>query len=172
MATDTDVRSVSEFDRERYLGLWYEIGRLPLKWEDANATHITAEYSLQDDGDVRVDNRCFDNAGKPTQSIGRAKPVGDVPGRLKVSFLPEFLRWIPFTEGDYWVLKLDPEYTVALVGTPDRKNLWLLALHPDVQASNFDEYRAEAERQGFDLTDWISPDQDGRRVTDDLLHED
>ena len=88
MATDTDVRSVSEFDRERYLGLWYEIGRLPLKWEDANATHITAEYSLQDDGDVRVDNRCFDNAGKPTQSIGRAKPVGDVPGRLKVSFLP------------------------------------------------------------------------------------
>ncbi|VEI13067.1 outer membrane lipoprotein Blc [Trueperella bialowiezensis] len=48
-------------------------------------------------------------------------------GKLKVDFLPKFIRWIPFTSGDYWVLKLDPDYQIALVGTPNRENLWVLA---------------------------------------------
>ncbi len=59
-----------------------------------------------------------DRSGNPGERQG-----GTVGG----SFLPEFLRWIPFTNGDYWVLKIDDAYTVALVGTPDYKCLWLLA---------------------------------------------
>lgn len=71
--------------------------------------------------------RCIDKGGAPSQTIGRATPVNGKAGQLEVSFLPEFLRWIPFTNGDYWVLKIDDAYTVALVGTPDYKCLWLLA---------------------------------------------
>ena len=117
---------------------------------------------------MRVDNRCLDKDGKPSQAIGRATPVDGIPGRLQVSFVPGLLRWIPFTKGDYWVLKIDDAYTVVLVGTPDRKNLWLLAREPSVDADTEAAYLAEATRQGFDLEKWITPQQSGRRVTDDL----
>jgi apolipoprotein D and lipocalin family protein len=89
--------------------------------------------------------------------------------RLQVTFLPQFLRWIPFTTGDYWVLKIDDAYSVALVGTPDQKNLWLLAREPRIEDATKAAYLAEATRQGFDLEKWITPRQSGRRVTDDLL---
>lgn len=169
MGEPSTVTSVGALDTAHYSGLWYEIGRLPLRWEDAEATDITANYTLEDDGSVRVENRCIDKSGAPTQAIGRATPVNGKPGQLQVSFLPEFLRWIPFTKGDYWVLKIDDAYTVALVGTPDRKNLWLLAREPRIDSATEAAYLDEATRQGFDLEQWITPKQSGGRVTDDQL---
>ncbi|MDF1489540.1 lipocalin family protein [Tessaracoccus caeni] len=164
-----EVVSVPELDLARYLGLWYEVGRLPLKFEDEGARDITAEYSLQDDGKVRVDNRCIDEEGEPTQALGEAIPDEEHDGRLRVTFLPAALRWIPFTQADYWVLKIDDEYRHALVGTPDHKNLWLLNREPQISSDVEDDYLAEAVRQGFDLTDWIKPHQSGSRVTEDML---
>ncbi|EYT56320.1 membrane protein [Leucobacter sp. UCD-THU] len=164
-----DVRSVEDLDLQRYLGLWYELGRLPLRFEDDGARDVTAEYSLRDDGTVRVDNRCIDAEGAPTQALGQAEPDEDHAGRLRVSFLPEGLRWIPFTRADYWVLRVDPDYRHALVGTPDRKHLWLLAREPRVDESTERELLAEARRQGFDLGRWIRPEQSGARVTDEQL---
>ena len=169
MSQQSAVNSVGSLDLNRYSGLWYEIGRLPLKWEDTDASDITAEYTPEDDGSVRVDNRCIDERGAPSQAIGRATPVNGQAGRLEVSFLPEFLRWIPFTKGDYWVLKIDDAYTVALVGTPDHKNLWLLAREPRIDRGMEAAYLDEATQQGFDLGKWIRPKQSGGRVTDDLL---
>ncbi|UXA05440.1 lipocalin family protein [Mycobacterium sp. SMC-2] len=169
MTQRSAVNSVGSLELNRYSGLWYEIGRLPFRWEDADASDITAEYTAQDDGSVRVDNRCVDKHGAPSQAVGRATVVNGQAGRLEVSFLPEFLRWIPFTKGDYWVLKIDDAYTVALVGTPDRKYLWLLAREPHIDDATEAAYLAEATRQGFDLDEWIRPRQSGGRVTDDLL---
>jgi apolipoprotein D and lipocalin family protein len=168
----TEVTTVPHVDLNRYLGRWYEICRLPLKWEDEDATDITATYSLNENGKVRVDNRCFDDDGEAEQSIGEATPVDDTNSRLKVTFLPEFIRWIPFTDGDYWIIKLDPDYRVALVGSPDRKNLWLLARDPDLDEATREEYLAEARRQGFDLAPLIVPAHTGREVTDELIERD
>ncbi|HTY30414.1 lipocalin family protein [Mycobacterium sp.] len=170
MTEQSPVTSVGSLDLNRYSGLWYEVGRLPLIWEDTDASDITAEYTPQHDGSVRVDNRCIDKEGAPSQSIGRATPVNGQAGRLRVSFLPQFLRWIPLTKGDYWILKIDDDYSVALVGTPDQKYLWLLAREPRVDDATKAAYLAEATRQGFDLRKWITPRQSGRRVTDDLLN--
>lgn len=160
------VTSVPDLDLTRYMGQWFEIGRLPLKWEDPLSTDVTATYAPDEDDTVSVDNRCFDEEGKPTQSKGRAKLSGDSPSQLHVSFLPEFLRWIPFTEGDYWVLKIDSDYTVALVGTPDTKHLWLLAREHTIDQAVEQEYLGEAARQGFDLAEWIRPVQTDAVVTD------
>lgn len=162
--SEVEVRSVESFDLQRYLGLWYELGRLPLRYEDDTATDVTAEYSLNDDGTVRVDNRCLDEDGKPTQALGEAVPDGDGEGRLKVTFLPEGLRWIPFTKADYWVLKIDSNYQHALVGTPDHKYLWLLGRDAQMEDTRRAEYLGEARAQGFDLEKWIEPAQSGRRV--------
>jgi apolipoprotein D and lipocalin family protein len=167
-----DVIAVSMLDLNRYLGRWYEICRLPLRWEDETASDITATYSLNDDGTVRVDNRCFDEDGQPSQAIGEAAPVDDAKSRLKVTFLPQYVRWIPFTKGDYWVLKIDSDYRTALVGTPDRKYLWILSRQPQISETIKDEYLAEARQQGFDLTNLITPRHTGREVTDAMLRRD
>ena len=158
----TEVTSVPALDLERYLGLWFEIGRLPNRFEEAGAYDITAEYSLNDDGTVRVDNSCTDELGNHTQAIGQAV-LGDAPARLRVSFLPAGLRWIPGTRANYWVLKIDDDYRHALVGTPDRKYLWLLSRHSRIAPGTTADYLAEAERQGFDLTPWIPTVQSGTR---------
>lgn len=163
------VTPVPRVDLNNYLGRWYEICRLPLKWEDAEATDIIASYSLNEGGSVKVDNRCFDAKGDPSQSIGEATAVDETNARLKVTFLPEFLRWIPFTSGDYWVLKLDPDYQAALVGGPDRKYLWVLSRTPGMPKPMLDEYLAEARRQGFDLSNLITPKHTGRMVTNEMI---
>ncbi|MFD5225270.1 lipocalin family protein [Microbacterium sp. NPDC058342] len=161
---DTNVRSVPALELGRYLGLWFEIGRLPLRFEDDGSRDVTAEYSLNDDGTVRVDNRCLDEKGEPTQALGQGKPDEEHPGRLRVTFLPEALRWIPFTDADYWVLRIDEDYAHALVGTPDHKHLWLLARAPRISEDVEQAYLATAREQGFDLEKWIRPAQSGAVV--------
>ncbi|OUL31477.1 hypothetical protein BV378_02155 [Nostoc sp. RF31YmG] len=155
-----DVVAIPALDLQRYLGTWYEIARLPMRHEPANGTDVSAHYSLDEDGKVRVQNRCRVD-GEVEESIGQATPVDDSNAKLEVSFLPEGLRWIPFTKGDYWVLKLDADYQVALVGTPDRHFLWLLARQPQLDAATRLLYLDEARRQGFDLSKLIDTPHTG-----------
>jgi len=156
-----DVATVPALDLDRYLGTWFEICRLPLKWEDAEARDITATYARNPDGTVRVENRCIDKDGKPDRSIGQAVPIDGSNAKLKVSFLPQFLRWIPFAKGDYWVLRISQDYSVALVGTPDRENLWLLSRSADLAPEIKADFLEAAEREGFDLSALITPVQSG-----------
>ncbi|MDQ2067398.1 lipocalin family protein [Xinfangfangia sp. CPCC 101601] len=169
MTQDTPVTTVPHVDLNRYLGTWFELKRLPMKWEDTYAADITATYSLEEGGKVRVDNRCLNDEGKPTQSIGQAEPVDASNSKLTVTFLPELLRWIPFTSGDYWILKLDPDYKVALIGDPDRRYLWLLAREPQLPQAVIDEYLDHARTMGYDLSPLITPRQSGAQVSDAML---
>ncbi|MGY1530170.1 lipocalin family protein [Luteimonas sp. A649] len=158
--------TVPAVDLQRYLGTWYEIARLPMRYEPEDYRNITATYTLQDDGKVRVANRAIDGKGEPQESIGEATPVdGSQDSKLEVSFLPQGLRWIPFTKGDYWILRLDPDYRIALVGSPDRKYLWLLAREPRLDASTREDYLATARAQGFELDDLIDTPQGGASPT-------
>ena len=79
--------AVSPFDQKKYLGKWYEIARLDFKYEK-NLNNVTATYSLNEDGSIKVDNKGYNYVEKEwKQSIGKAKPVGEpTVGRLKVSF--------------------------------------------------------------------------------------
>lgn len=160
MNISQQVTPVAQLDLARYLGTWYEIARLPLRQEPAEATDVSAHYSLEN-GKIRVQNRCRVGTGIE-EAIGQASAVDASNSRLAVSFLPEGLRWLPFAKGDYWVLKLDPEYRVALVGTPDRRHLWLLAREPRLDVRTRDAYLAEAQRQGFDLTTLIETPHTGQ----------
>lgn len=156
--------TVPSVDLQRYLGTWYEIARLPMRHEPPDYRDITATYSLQEDGKVRVANRAIDGDGERQEAIGEATPVrGSHNSKLEVSFLPEGMRWIPFTKGDYWILRLDPEYRVALVGSPDRKYLWLLAREPRVDSATRLEYLATAQAQGYELDELIDTPQSGSK---------
>lgn len=164
--TKNDVTSVSSLDLDRYLGTWFEICRLPLKWEDRHASDITATYDIAPDGRIRVENRCLDEEGKADRSIGVAVPQDASNAKLKVSFLPEYLRWIPFTQGDYWVLAIAPDYSAALVGTPDRAHLWVLSRSAAMPTDILENYLAVARTLGFDLDKLITPRQSGQKVPD------
>jgi len=157
--------TVSGLELSRYLGTWYEIARLPMRHEPPAWTDISATYSLDGDGSIRVRNRAFDDAGVLQESIGVAQPAeaGD-PARLEVSFLPEGLRWIPFTRGDYWILRLDSGYRTSLVGTPDYDHLWLLHREPEMAAATRDDYLATARGLGYRLDRLIDTRHTGRRT--------
>ncbi|MBN8726284.1 MAG: lipocalin family protein [Xanthomonadales bacterium] len=157
--------TVDALELPRYLGIWYEIARLPMRHEPADYTDVSATYSLDGDGAIRVQNRAFDGEGTLQESIGVAKPAnpGD-PSRLEVSFLPEGLRWIPFTRGDYWILRLDPDYRTALVGSPDYEHLWLLHREPVMDTATRDDYLATARELGYRLDALIETRHTGRRT--------
>lgn len=158
----TAPSTATHVDLQRYLGTWYEIARKPMRHEDATARDITATYSLDETGAVRVVNACLNAEGQVETSEGQAKPTDASNARLEVTFLPQGLRWIPFTKGDYWILRVDSDYQTALVGDPDRKYLWLLHRQPTMDAAAQAAWLDVARAQGYALDDLIHPQQSGQ----------
>lgn len=144
------VTPVSDFDVNRYLGEWYEIARLDHRFE-RGLEKITAEYSLRQDGGLRVVNRGFDVAsGQWREAEGKAYFIGDPQtGRLKVSFFGPFY-------GSYNIMELDhADYRYALVCGPDTSYLWILARSPDLEKTLVDELVEHAADLGFDTSQLI-----------------
>jgi len=152
-----DLPTVQQLDLQRFAGHWYEISRLPNRHEKHCASDVTAEYELDGQGALVVRNRCkrADGSVDEVQGVGRL-PDPAQPGQLEVSFAPAALRWFPAAWADYWVLFVDQDYTVALVGTPDRENLWILAREPKVETEDLEALKALALRHGFDVTRLVS----------------
>ncbi|SEH13127.1 apolipoprotein D and lipocalin family protein [Sphingopyxis sp. YR583] len=130
-------RSVPEplkpVDLDRYMGRWYEQFRYEASFEKGFEA-VTADYSLNGDGTVRVVNRGRKGviAGKQKKSVGRAKLVDrSMNAKLKVSFFGPFY-------GDYWVLDRGDDYDWSIVGEPSGRYLWALTRapvpHPDLLA--------------------------------------
>ena len=141
---------------DKYLGVWYEIARKPMSFQNQCDSNVTATYTFNENGNVLVDNRCTMKDGQQSHAIGEAF-VQNAPfnTKLKVSFLPEAIRWLPAGRGDYWILKIDENYQTVLVGEPSRKYMWVLSRdpHPDPRVVN--EYLDYAKSVGYDLKNLI-----------------
>lgn len=145
---ESPVTTVAEVNLQRYVGLWYEIAKIPNRFQKQCARGTTAEYTLRDDGRISVVNRCFKKDGSLDDAKGVARVVDTTTNaKLEVSFV-SFLGWRPFW-GDYWVIGLDPDYEWAVVGTPDRKYGWILARTPTLDAATLDTVFAVLERNGY-----------------------
>lgn len=144
----------SDFDSSQYLGKWYEIARLPNDFQTQCEKNISASYQLNEEG-IAVLNSCVTKESALKEAMGQAYKVNENGSQLKVSFLPQYLRWIPFTKGDYWILKLDPSYQVSLVGDPQKKYLWLLSRTPALPQSIIDEYLEFASSYGYQRLDQL-----------------
>ncbi|RST53850.1 lipocalin family protein [Variovorax sp. MHTC-1] len=149
------LQVVAPVDLQRYAGLWHEQARLPNRFQKQCAGPATAEYTLLGDGQMEVRNRCILEDGSFDEAIGvaRVAPVAGQPGagRLEVRFAPEWLAWLPAVWGDYWILRLDRDYQVALVGTPDRRYLWVLSRAPRLDDVALDAELDYARSLGFDV---------------------
>jgi apolipoprotein D and lipocalin family protein len=147
--------AVKNFHKERYLGKWYEIARIDFKFErDLNNT--TAEYSLNDNGTIKVDNQGYNTKkGKWEQAIGKAKIAGEENiAMLKVSFFG------PFYAG-YNVIAIDDEYRYALVAGASLKYLWILSRETKIPVEIKDKYLKIADEIGYDTNDllWVKHDK-------------
>lgn len=138
------LQAVAPLDLQRYAGVWYEQARLPNRFERRCTGEVSAQYTPLPDGTMQVRNCCLKADGQVDEVLGVARVVHVLgqpgAGRLKVRFAPGWLSWLPAVWGDYWVLKLDRDYQVSLVGTPDRRYLWVLS-----RVARLDEAALQAE---------------------------
>ncbi len=144
------VQPVDDFDLNRYLGKWYEIARLDHSFE-RGLDRVNAEYSLRDDGGIKVVNRGFltkENRWKEVE--GKAYFVqAEDKGHLKVSFFGPFY-------GSYIVFELDKDkYKYAFVSGYDKSYLWLLSRTPTVSDELISRFVDRARELGFDTDELI-----------------
>jgi apolipoprotein D and lipocalin family protein len=151
-----DLSTVASVGLSRYAGTWYEIARLPM-WFQRHCVDSKAIYSSRHDGLVGVHNECVTESGGVEQAEGVATVVDPkTNARLMVAFDNWFARLFGSSrEGNYWILDLDPEYRAAMVGTPDRRYLWILSRTPQLEDSTYQRLVERARQLGYPVSDLI-----------------
>lgn len=147
------TKPVENFQKEKYLGKWYEIARFDSRFEK-NLSQVTAEYRLNPDGKtIKVINQGYDDVRKQWKSVtGKAKFVGeDTVASLKVSFFGPFY-------GGYNVVAIDENYQYALVYGANRKYLWILSREKSIPEAVKQRYVAKAQAEGFAVENlvWVN----------------
>ncbi len=149
LAVPDGIEPIDDFEFNRYLGKWYEIARLDHSFErDLEA--VTAEYSLREDGGIRVINSGRNIETQLDQEAeGRAYFVEEPNiGHLKVSFFGPFF-------GSYVIFELDEDYQTAFIAGNTTNYLWLLARTPKVSQELIDEFIVRTDQLGFDTSQLI-----------------
>lgn len=152
-----ELTTVSPVNLEKYSGTWYEIARLPNRFEKGLEC-VTATYTLRSDGKIEVINkgRKVEEQNKISKIKGVAwVPDKRFPGRLKVRFF-----W-PFS-GKYYILDLDKNYRYALVGEPSRRYLWVLSKDKQLDSNIYSRLIERAAGMGFDTARVVKINQDCR----------
>ena len=140
------LETVPEVNLERYLGTWYEIASYPQRYQEG-CTATTATYTLREDGDIDVLNKCRKGSvdGKEDTAEGRARLADShTNAKLEVSFFGPF--W-----GDYWIIDLGPDYEHAVVGHPSRDYLWILSRTPTMNEATYEEILNRIKAKGYPL---------------------
>lgn len=149
----SNLEVVSNFNAERYMGTWYEAARFPHGFE-RGLSSVSATYSPNEDGTVKVVNRGFNEAEQAwdeIEGVARFKNHSD-QGWLEVSFFKPFY-------GAYKIIYLDEAYTQAIVTGPTYDYLWILVRDPKISQSELDNLVSLAQKQGFETNRLIFVDQ-------------
>lgn len=149
------LETVEQVDLNRYMGQWYEIAKLPNRFEKGLVC-VTANYQLREDGKVTVTNK--GHLENNTTEIKTAEGVAvlpdkTIPGRLKVSFFRPFY-------GNYCIIALDSNYQYSLVGDPSRDYLWILSRTRSLEPETYNELIEIAKTKGFNINAIIKTEQE------------
>ncbi len=152
LADATQPRAVvPSVDLSRYAGKWYEIARLPNRFQKNCVGEVAATYSLLANNQMKVVNKCRQKNGQTMRAEGQAR-LANKSGpnsKLEVRFAPAWLSWLSAVWGDYWIIDLADDYSYAVVGTPDRKYLWILARAPNLDEAMYQRIIQQTAAQGF-----------------------
>lgn len=145
---EKEIPTAKNVDPARYMGTWYEIARFENRFEKGLHS-AKAKYELQADNTVLVTNSGVDKNGNRTSTQGRAYAPNPADfSKLRVTFF-----W-PFYS-DYYILELDSNYQVALVGGRDKKYLWILARTPTLTTEELAKILKKAESRGYDVNQFV-----------------
>lgn len=148
---DGAVRTVPKVDLERYAGEWFEVARYPNRFQRDCVGDVAAKYALRPDGRIDVTNSCRKADGTVKDARGVARVVDTATSaKLKVRFAPAFLSFLSAVWGDYWVIGLAPDYSWAVVGSPDREYLWILSRTKTLSTAQYDAAIETVKANGFD----------------------
>ncbi len=148
---------MANVDLNRYMGTWYEIARLPNRFENG-LDNVTANYTLESSTEVIVKNQGYESNGKISSVQGRAFVKNpQEPGRLALSFVPPYF-WF---QAPYHILYVNKDYSLALVSGDGPKYLWLLARSPQISEAEKNDLLGIARARGYETSRliWVSQDR-------------
>ena len=154
------LQTVTGVDLNRYTGRWYEIARLPNRFQTQCVANVTADYRLRDDGRLDVLNRCLTAQDGESAAPGVARIVDKMHrAKLKVRFAPEWLSWLPLVWGDYWIVALADDYRYAAVSAPSGDYLWILARQPQLADADYHAILQQLTPMGLNLSALVRTSQ-------------
>ena len=154
------LQTAGQVELSRYLGTWYEIASFPQSFQ-RGCTSTTANYSLREDGQIDVLNRCRKGAldGPEDVARGLARVVDrTTSAKLEVSFFRPF--W-----GAYWIIDLGANYEYAVVGHPSRDYLWILSRTPTIDPELYEAIVRRIAAQGYQTDRLVRTAQPGASAT-------
>lgn len=159
-----DLKTVPKVDLQKYTGTWYEIARLPNRFQADCAGNVSAHYTLNPDKTIKVVNRCrAEGKSEPKKAEGVARVSEEDNGSnsvLEVRFAPAILSFLDAVWGDYRIIALDDQYQYALVGSNDRKYLWILSRSKSLDPAIYKRLVSDAAKQGFNTDKLMRTVQD------------
>ncbi len=153
-SSTADIAAVTDFQPEKYMGVWYEIVRLPHYFE-RGLDFVQAEYTLKPDGMIQVINSGQRN-GEKSRIVGKAKlkdpKARPLKGELRVSFFGPFY-------SDYRIIELAPDYSYAVVTGSNRDYLWILSRRPSMSKDRLQKILDRLKKLGFEIDQLEYPRQ-------------
>jgi apolipoprotein D and lipocalin family protein len=144
-----NIKPVTGFDVEKYLGTWHEIARLDHSFE-RGLTQISANYSKREDGSIKVINRGYNAENNEWKEAEGWAYFVDAPttAYLKVAFFRPFY-------GSYIVFDLGDNYQYSLISGPDKSYFWILARTSAIDEQLKETLVKKAQQLGFDTSKLI-----------------
>ena len=133
------VPAASAFELSRWMGAWREIAHIPNR-PQAGCAGTTVHYRLDGRGGFELTNTCW-KGDSFKEYRGHASPTA-APDVFRA-------RFFFFLRSDYWIVEHDPEYRWAAVGTPDRRQLWIIARDAPLNEAAYSGLVEAARAKGF-----------------------
>lgn len=119
-----------DLDLRRYAGLWYEYARLPNGYQVDCTGEVTADYRYCEDGSLQAQFQCRNPECEILRATAELRPARDHDpidnAKLEIRFSSDWLSAPQSVWRNHWVLYVDADYQHAMIGTPDRRCLWML----------------------------------------------
>lgn len=160
-ATNSTVPTAPFVNLDQYLGKWYEVASIPQSFQSQCVKNTTAEYSQAEKGRIKVLNSCATQDGTVSAAEGRAKVVDtESNAKLKVTFV-KIGGWFFAFGGNYWVMDIAEDYSLALVADPSAEYAWILSRTPAVSKEVLAQAESKFAKAGYDTCRILTSVQDG-----------
>lgn len=159
-----ELSQVDYVDPEKYQGTWYQVASVPQPYTLQCTNDTTAEYELIDDTTLSVLNSCGSQLSSDSEITGTATVRDtDTNASLRVNF-----PGVPFQNEDgpvnYRITYLADDYSLAIVGDPQRRSGFVLSRTPDLSPEQWNLVETTVSDRGYWSCSFLTtPMQGGRQ---------